>query len=289
MEEIRIVDRKTGKIQTEKVYGHKALSFLYGNSFLAKWLVSVVSHLPFFSQIYGWFQKTSFSKKKIDPFIEAYGVDRSEFIKQDFDSFNDFFTRKIVPRRAFSPLVFPADGRHLVIPDLSEEPSFFVKGQTFDLSALLGDCFLAEKYKKGSCLISRLCPSDYHRFHFPCSGVPGKPRLINGSLFSVNPWALRPRLSILWENKRYLTEIDTSLFGKMVYLEIGATAVGSVRQTFSPGQQVKEGDEKGYFEFGASCVILLFEPGRVVFAPDLIAYSSSRLETYAQMGQSLTS
>ena len=58
-------------------------------------------------------------------------------------------------------------------------------------------------------LISRLCPVDYHRFHFPVSGIPGEPRLINGWLYSVSPLALRRRLKYLIENKREVTLVDS--------------------------------------------------------------------------------
>ena len=85
----------------------------------------------------------------------------------------------------------------------------YVKGQRFDLGRLLGDDNWRRNFA-GAAVFSRLCPVDYHRFHFPVAGEPGNARLINGPLYSVNPLALRDRLAILWENKRYITEMRPS-------------------------------------------------------------------------------
>ena len=101
--------------------------------------------------------------------------------------------------------------------------------------------------------------------------------------------ALRKRISILAENKRVVTEIETERFGTILYIEIGATAVGSIRQTYIPDLPVKKGEEKGYFEFGGSCIVLLFEKNRICFDADLIKNTEEGLETRANFGQSLGS
>ena len=140
-------------------------------------------------------------------------------------------------------VIFPADGRHHGFAKTTERKGVFVKGQQFDLERLLGDSDLAERFAGGAAVFSRLCPVDYHRFHFPVAGVPGNARLINGQLYSVNPLALRDRLGILWENKRFVTEIDTKEVGKVLMLEIGATNVGSVNLTCVPTRPVKKGED----------------------------------------------
>ncbi|MBU6383206.1 MAG: phosphatidylserine decarboxylase [Verrucomicrobia bacterium] len=291
--EIQYIERSTGAKCVEKVYGHRALSLLYGDG-LFKGLFSALflplfAHIPLFSRVYGFLQKRSQSGKKIAPFIQTYGIDASEFASHDFRSFNDFFIRKLKPEarpivKDPRVLAMPADGRYLVYPTFDR---FVIKGQTFSLYEFLQSRADCSRYAEGSMAIVRLCPSDYHRFHFPCDGVPTKARLINGSLFSVNPMALRKRLSILAENKRMITEIDTDHFGTMLYIEIGATAVGTIRQTFLPARKVKKGEEKGYFEFGGSCIVLLFEKHRIVFDADLLRNTEQGLETRANFGESL--
>jgi phosphatidylserine decarboxylase len=290
---IPYIDRKTGRPHTEKVYGHKFLLLFYGDGFFrelfSKIFLPVFSHVPFFSRLYGYLQKRPSSAKKVAPFIREFGVDESEFIETDFKSFNDFFIRKLKPETRpidNDPKVIclPADGRYLVYPQLKD---FIVKGQEFSLAAFLCNSALAARYKEGSMAIARLCPSDYHRFHFPCDGLASKATLVNGPLFSVNPMALKKRLAILAENKRMITEIETEEFGTMLYIEIGATNVGSIRQTYKADSQVKKGQEKGYFEFGGSCIVLLFERGRVIFDRDLVENTRKKIETRANFGEPL--
>ncbi len=165
----------------------------------------------------------------------------------------------------------------------------FVKGQKFDLPALLGNAELAAKYADGTLVLSRLCPVDYHRFHFPAAGVPGETLQINGPLFSVSPIALRKRLSFLWQNKRTITRLETERFGTVLLLEIGATCVGTIRQTYMPGQAVEKGAEKGYFAFGGSSTITIFEPGAVKLEADLAQNSARQTELYARVGTRMAS
>lgn len=290
--DIVYVDRKTGQKKIEKVYGHKALSLLYGSNPLFSWLLlPLLARFPWFSRLVGYWHKRSKSVQKIAPFIQAYGIDASEFAEADFRSFNDFFIRKLKPeRRPINPnpkvIIAPADGRYLVYPKFHK---FDVKGRTFSLSEFLKDPSLARRYREGSMAIIRLCPTDYHRFHFPVDGTPSPARLINGPLYSVNPIALRKNMRILCENKRMITEIKTSQFGNVLYVEVGATSVGSIHQTYVPERPVKKGAEKGFFEFGASCIVLLFEPGQIVFDADLAANTENGFETLCHFGQSLGS
>ena len=133
-------------------------------------------------------------------------------------------------------------------------------------------------------VISRLCPVDYHRFHFPVAGKPGAPRILNGALFSVSPIALRKNVGYLVQNKRALTLIDDSRFGRVAMFEVGATCVGTIKNVFAAGQPVAKGEEKGFFTFGGSCVITVFAKGRIRLDDDLVAQSAQQIETYARMG-----
>lgn len=287
---IQFYNRLTQHLETEAVYGEGPLRFVYENP-LGKIALHTLVKRAAFSNWYGRSMDAPASKARVLPFIEKYGVDVAEFAEpvESFQSFNDFFYRKLKP--SARPIVadvkaaaLPADGRHLVIPDVSQCRDFFVKGVAFDLPALVGDAALARQFAGGSVLISRLCPTDYHRFHFPTDGIPDTPRLIHGPLYSVSPIALMRRPSILWENKRYVTKLRTPSFGDVLVLEIGATCVGSVVHTAPPEQAVLKGDEKGYFRFGGSCVITIFEAGRVQFAADLVENSAQGREVYARMG-----
>lgn len=295
---IYYIDRLTGKKCVEKVYGEKALRFLYGDDLISKIIAPPILHLlakfPFFSALYGFWQRQPLSKRKIVPFIKAFDVDPSEFAEDvsQFRSFNDFFIRKLKPEcrpiaKGENIAVIPADGRYYFYQNLSKAEGFVVKNRKFKLASLLKSEELADRYAEGTMIIARLCPSDYHRFHFPCSGIPGETHLINGQLYSVNPWALKKNIDIFTQNKRTLCEVQTDHFGKMLYLEIGATNVGSITQTYSPFQFYPKGAEKGFFSFGASSLILLFEPDSLHLDEDLVYASTQGIEIKCLMGQQM--
>lgn len=277
-------------METEQVYGEGFLRWSYGNPLGAISLNAFVKR-PFFSEWYGKRMSTPESAARVKPFIATYGLDPADFADspESYKSFNEFFFRKLKPEARpidgdEASVVFPADGRHLGFQKASEIGGVFVKGQKFDIAGLLGDKTLAAKYDTGSLVLSRLCPVDYHRFHFPAAGVPGETRMIGGPLFSVNPIALRQQLAYLWMNKRTITELRTERFGTVICMEIGATCVGTIRQTFTPGQRVEKGAEKGYFAFGGSSTITLFEPGALTLESDLLENSAKQTELYARIG-----
>jgi len=287
---IQFFNRYTGEVETEEVYGERWLRWILFNPF-GQVALHAVAKRAWFSRWYGWRMSCTGSASRVKPFIEQYKIAEAEHVKaaDEFTSFNDFFYRKLKPEArplddATDSVVFPADGRHLGFAKASEVEGVFVKGQKFDLKRLLGDSDLEARFADGAAVFSRLCPVDYHRFHFPVAGVPGNARLINGQLYSVNPLALRDRLAILWENKRFVTEIETDELGKVLVLEIGATNVGSVNLTYVPTRVVKKGEEKGYFAFGGSATFTIFEPGRVKLADDLLEQSAQQRELYAKVG-----
>ncbi|RBP37412.1 phosphatidylserine decarboxylase [Roseimicrobium gellanilyticum] len=289
-EPVEFFNRYTGKTETEDIYGEGFLRWAY-ESKAGRAALSTLVKRKLFSSWYGWRMSQPASRSRVLPFVEKYGIKREEMAGEAeyYPTFNAFFARKLKPAArpiAGDPdtVVFPADGRHFAIPDIAASDGIFVKGIPFDLPALLRDDALAQKFAHGSMIISRLCPVDYHRFHFPCAGVPSEAKLINGPLYSVSPIALRQRPTILWENKRYLVRLQTEEFGEVLLLEVGATCVGTVKQTYRPGERVTKGQEMGYFIFGGSCFITVFEQGRVQLAPDLLEHSAQGREVYSRIG-----
>lgn len=290
MEPIRYFNRHTARFETEEVYGEASLRWAYGTP-LGRLALAAFVKRPAFSAWFGRRMSRPASRARIVPFIERYGLDTAEFAASPgaFGSFNEFFHRRLKPEaRPIEPdddaVVFPADGRHLGFARAAETGGVFVKGQRFDLPELLGDGALAARYAEGPLVLSRLCPVDYHRFHFPAAGTPGEVRRTGGPLFSVSPLALRRNLAYLWTNKRTLTRLATRDFGTVLLMEIGATCVGSIIQTHQPGAPVAKGAEKGYFAFGGSSTITLFEPGAVCLAADLLEHSAGQTELYARIG-----
>ena len=169
---IQYFNRYTGKVETEVVYGERWLRFILFNP-LGKIALHTVAKRAWFSRWYGWRMSRPSSAARVRPFIEQYGITKDEHVKaaDAFTSFNDFFYRKLKPASrpvdaADESAVFPADGRHLGFAKASEVERVYVKGQRFDLGRLLGDDKLAAQFSAGAAVFSRLCPVDYHRFHF---------------------------------------------------------------------------------------------------------------------------
>lgn len=290
---IQYFNRYTRRVETEEIYGEGFLRWTYTHPF-GLLSLHVVAKRPFFSRWYGWRMDRSASRTKVAPFIRDFRVDTGEFADspESFRTFNEFFYRKLKPEArpivgGARTAVFPADGRHLGFADVSHMEGIFVKGEIFNLGELLRDRELAEQFHRGAMVLSRLCPVDYHRFHFPVAGLATEPRLINGWLSSVSPIALRRNIRIFTENKRAITRIESPEFGTVLMLEVGATCVGSFEYTFAPNTRVAKGAEKGYFKFGGSSTITLFEPGRVKLDDDLLAHTAEHRELYARMGDRL--
>jgi phosphatidylserine decarboxylase len=284
---IQYYDRETGELKTEKVAAEKWLVWLYNNPVGEATLWALVKR-KLVSSVYGNMMDRPSSTKKIQPFIEEFDIDRGVFQKQDFYSFNDFFTRKLkhharpVDTTATST-VSPADGKILAYANI-QNSDFIIKGHRFDVLSFLNNAELAKKYRDGTMVVIRLAPADYHRFHFPISGSVSTNTRINGDYYSVNPLALRKMTEIFCLNKREFTIVTNPLFGNVVMAEVGATMVGSIVQTHKGGF-VNKGDEKGYFKFGGSTVVLLFEKNKIRLDDDLLLHTLKGYETSVKEGE----
>jgi len=286
-EPVEVVDRSTGELMKEKVPGERWLLWLYGNPAGELTLNALVKR-KFASEIYGRMMDRPKSVKKVRPFVREYGIDLSICRDTLFTTFNDFFTRQLKPSaRPVDPdpsvLVSPADGRLLAYSNIARQ-DFVVKGYRFDLAGFLHDSLLAGEFEGGSMIIVRLAPVDYHRFHFPVDGTVLYEKNIQGTYYSVNPLALRKKVELLCENERDYTVIRSERFGRMIMAEVGATMVGSIIQT-GQGPRVVKGEEKGFFRFGGSTVILFFRKGVVEIDQDLLINTSNHLETIVKMGE----
>ena len=287
---IKYVDRESGQVRTEKVYGEQWLNWLYHNP-VGEATLWAIAKRKIVSSVYGDMMEKPSSSDKIQPFIEEYGVDISIAQEQNFNSFNEFFIRKLKPQAR--PIIqdslavaSPADGKVLAYENINNS-DFYIKGVRFNVESFLNNSELAKKYTDGSMIVFRLAPPDYHRYHFPVSGkVPEANTKIDGDYYSVNPLALREKAEIFWLNKREYGIIESPVFGNVVMVEVGATMVGSMLQSYS-GTSIKKGDEKGYFKFGGSTVVLLFEKDKIKIDQDLLRNTSNSLETTIKMGEQI--
>ncbi|QXM06526.1 phosphatidylserine decarboxylase [Crassaminicella indica] len=290
--DIYYIERKTGKKIKEIVAGDKFLKWIYdtdmGNAILDTFVKKKI-----FSSIYGKFQDTVFSKKKIADFVEKLSIDMSEAEIENIDeykNFNDFFARKL--KNEARPidmeknhLTSPADGRVLAYENIHKDQVIQVKGSFYTLEEFFHDKNMAQIYHNGVCIVIRLCPADYHRFHFPDSGVPYEAKNIKGMYYSVNPIALQRIAKVYCQNKRAITIFESDNFGEIVFAEVGATCVGSIIQTYTPKVHVHKGEEKGYFKFGGSTVVLFLKEGQLKVDEDILKNTQKGIETKVNMGE----
>lgn len=290
---IKYIERKTTEIKIEKVPAENFLKFLYYNPF-GKLCLNLLIKRKILSYIYGKFMDKEKSKNKIQKFIDELSIDMTEVKKSlnDFNNFNEFFYRELKDGARkidydSKKLVSPADGKILVFENINELTKFYVKGQSFNLKKFLNDEDLAKKYDGGTFVIIRLAPVDYHRLHFPCDGTISKTTLINGYYFSVSPHAIRNNFNIFLENKREISILKNDLFGDVALIEVAATMVGGIKQTYRTDTFVKKGEEKSYFYFGGSSIVLLFEKDKIKFDDDLIENTRNNIETKIYMGETI--
>jgi phosphatidylserine decarboxylase len=292
---IRFVNLDSGVVQEEEVYGGFWVKAMYG-TLLGRMLSKAIAAPPF-SRFFGWLQDRSRSKRKIKPFIKKFNINMSDFLPEEghseadpYSTFNQFFTRRVTESaRVFAQdkqFPAPCDARYFAYASLDEHVSIPVKGSCFKASALLNHEEWASVFESGPGFIARLCPVDYHRFHFPDAGKVLDSWRIPGVLHSVNPWALAFRDDIFMINEREVTILETEQFGKLAYIEVGATCVGKIKQTYEQDIFVR-GDEKGMFLFGGSTVIVIGERGHWNIDPRILEHTQNGVETYLKMGQAL--
>ena len=286
-------DRTSGKLMTDPIYAPAFLAWSY-NTRLGRLATDLLFRQRFVSWLSGWFHRRLWSRRKIRGFVERLNVNMDESVRplETFQTFNDFFTREIdLSRRPISAdpgtCVAPADGRVLGYEGIDADSTFRIKSSTFNLRLFLGDDALADELTGGSMVVSRLYLSDYHHFHFPDSGFPGRSVPLRGKYYAVSPYARKWIVPFWNENHRVLTLFDSDHFGRIAMVEVGAFTVGSIRQLYRPGAVVAKGERKGYFEAGGSTVVLVFPPDAIRLCDDILVNTGEELETYVRMGESI--
>ena len=234
---ITYFNRHKKLLEEERVYGDAAVKWLYQNPVgrnLAPLLVK-----KFFSYAYGLYQSSFLSRKKITPFTKKFGIEMDDFLPAEgrnehspYHSFNEFFIRRFKPgKRPFVEKgLLPAFGEGRYLTTLTEIP---VKGVRFDAPSLLNNSKWSPHFAEGPILIARLCPVDYHRFHFPDDGKLLDAYRVPGILHSVNPKALQQKPDIFLLNERQVSILESKSFGKLAMVEVGAICVGKIVQSFT--------------------------------------------------------
>lgn len=266
----------------------KTLSFLYDTRLGALFLKLLATR--WIANAYGAFLSSRLSKPDIKRFIKRHGIDMSEYEQRKYRSFNDFFTRKILPQcrptdATAHGLVSPCDGK-LTAFKIDENSIFKVKGFDYSMETLLRSDKLAKEFSGGTCLIFRLTVTDYHRYMYFDGGTAEKPVFIKGKLHTVQPHALEKR-RVFTENCREYTLLHTDNFGDVLQIEVGAMFVGRIVN--HDKTKFGRGEEKGYFEFGGSTIILILKQGVAEINGEIFQNTADGRETEVKCGERIGS
>ncbi|KAH3677565.1 hypothetical protein WICPIJ_008972 [Wickerhamomyces pijperi] len=290
---ILVQDRDTGFIIEEKMslYIRLGIRLLYkGKGVESKKVRSALRSLSFKQ---GARYDSVHSTREIEPFIKFHALDLSDCEPTEYKTFNEFFYRKLrkgarrVEGKTDDIITSPADSRCVAFNMFPHAKEIWIKSRHFTLPKLLGLESLPSHWDNCSIAVFRLAPQDYHRFHSPVSGVVGKPRLIEGEYYTVNPMAIRSDLDVFGENVRVVIPIQTEKFGIVFVVSVGAMLVGSTVLSVKEGDHVERADELGYFKFGGSTIITIFKTGCMVFDHDLTENSKEKIETLVRVGMSV--
>jgi phosphatidylserine decarboxylase len=242
---------------------------------------------------------TWFKNSLIKGFLKLYTIDMADAVQPDpfkYASFNEFFTRALKPgTRSIAPspreIASPVDGAVSEAGRIEGDRLLQAKGRQYTLTELLASQPWAKDFEGGSFTTIYLAPFNYHRIHMPLRGELRETVYVPGRLFSVNGATAAQVPRLFARNERVLTLFDTA-FGEVALILVGALNVGSMATVWAgditpaarrvvttlPRQAVSlaKGEELGRFNMG-STVILLFEPNRARWNPNVRAGSVVRL------------
>jgi phosphatidylserine decarboxylase len=267
----KVYNRITKKVEETTHFGGNTLNKIYQVPLLTK----LITSKPI-SKLYGLYNNTNISKKKINKFINKNNIDMSIYKKEEYHSFNDFFIRKLnrikIEKQGF---ISPCNGK-LLVYKINKELEIKVKNITYKINELIDDDL---NYKNGYVFIYRLALDDYHRFHYIDDGKRIKRKKIKGKLHTVS--SSSSNYKVYKENEREYSILETKNYNKIIYIEVGALLVGKIinydKDTF------KRGEEKGYFLPGGSTIIII--ANNIKVDKDILEYSKKNIETIVHVGE----
>ena len=279
---MKIYDRKNNILEIENQYKENTLKFLY-NNVLGRILLNLIFARPWFNKLISIYHKSSFSKKDIIPFIKKYKINTINDTKNQFSNFNDFFIRKKYIKYIVNEkdLISVADSKLLAYP-IVDDLKLKIKGSDYSLEEILNNKQEAKFYKNGYCLIFRLTMDDNHRYIFPDFGKYLKQYHIKGTLHTIRP--ISSKYKAFKRNSRTISILECRELGRVAQIEVGAMLVGHIVNhnllTFNKLQ------EKGYFEYGGSTIILLLK-NNIKIDEDILYNTKNEIETKVEMGEKI--
>jgi len=292
------IDRASGEVADERLMANRIIRTLYSPKLENAPLLAKMASSRKVSEVLGYLNYDNALSSRLSGmrrFLRSCGIDSRELLDdpKTLDTPRKVFERKIrywqhrpLPR-AERCVVCPADSR-VMMGSLSDTSGLFIKGKFFEFPELLGSkgSRWTRRFDGGDFAVFRLTPEKYHYTHVPASGEVADFYNVNGRYHSCNPHAAVQLLTPYSKNRRVVTMIDTDCeggdgIGFVAMIEVVALMVGQIEQCYSEerydnsqplekGLFLRRGAPKALFRPGSSTVVLLFQPGRVRFARDLV-------------------
>ncbi|MEM8659747.1 MAG: archaetidylserine decarboxylase [Pseudomonadota bacterium] len=259
----------------------------------------------FATRFMGWYSSieskwlTRLSLSIWQRFSDDLKLDEAE--KQEFTSLHDCFTRKLKPdarkidARA-DIITSPCDAIVGECGPLNGMTAFQAKGFPYELSDLIPDKALQEKYRNGIFITLRLKSSMYHRFHAPQDCEVRGVTYISGDTWNVNPIALRRIENLYCKNERAVMELHSNENPEsgICLVAVAAILVASIKLHCLDGNldmhyrgpsklhcfaHYNKGDEMGYFQHGSTIIVF--------GTRDHALYQGIQCGTRVRMGEAL--
>jgi phosphatidylserine decarboxylase len=291
----QFVDRETGRIRDEELFGDQALRLVYSsvrekapvlfNCLTGRRMSKLLSWMNYDNPL-DRFCRRSFGNGIID-FSECvepesfYNTPRKVFQRQI-----RYWECRPMPL-SLSHVVSPADSR-VILGSLNEVSALFLKEKFFNLEELLGrdKTEWMAVFDGGDFAVFRLTPEKYHYNHTPVAGEVVDFYEISGAYHSCNPGAIIALGTPCSRNKRVVTIVNTNVpggtgVGMVAMIEIVALMIGDIVQAYSTrgydnpqpitkGMFLEKGVPKSLYRPGSSTDIVLFQEGRIRFAGDIV-------------------
>ena len=262
----------------------KALNFFYSN-FLGRIILRILISKPI-SVIVSLYMNSRLSRHRIKRFVNKNDINVFEYDDKRYKSYNDFFTRQVLSEKrpintTKGVLISPCDSR-LTAYKIEKDLTLNIKDSYYSINTLI-DKDIIENYIDGYALVFRLSTDNYHRYCYIDGGSQGKNFHIKGVYHTVQPISLN-HYNFYKTNCREWTILNTNNFGKVIQVEIGAMCIGKIRNNHE-SYLFKKGEEKGYFEFGGSTIVLLFKKNTIKLDHDIYDNSKEGIETIVRYGE----
>ncbi len=214
---------------------------------------------------------------------EAFGMNKGWYADSNiWGSFNEWFSRHLVDEAqrpvSNADIISPADSTPQGIWKIDENSQIDMGVQLkscrfYNVEQIIGEDSEYETcFANGTMTHTFLDVNDYHRYHFPVSGTVLEVRKIPGldAVGGLVAWSAEEKKYVLYDNNPGWQSIETrdclimdTEYGLVAILPIAMSQVSSCNweDGIEVGTVVEKGDPMGYFLFGGSDIVMLFQDG----------------------------